>query len=1184
MEKVHVVCIPYPLQSHISAMMKLAKILHFQGFHITFVNTEFNHQRILNSRGPESLKGLPDFSFETISDGLPPTDPNAGQDILALVSATQQNCLEPFRNLINKLKNSNTYSNVPPVSYIISDACMSFTLQAGKELGIPVISYWAISFCFFGSFLHYPEFAKRGLVPLKDESITDEYLDTPVEWIPGMKDIRIRDLPSSFLITDPNNAMIEFSLQVIERAYEATAMLFNTFDALEMEVLTAFKSQLSLPPIYTIGPLPLLLNQISKNELQSLGSNMWKEDIKCLKWLDTKEPNSVMYVNFGSTTIITIHQLVEFAWGLANSKHNFLWIVRPDLVAGESAMLPPQFVEETKERGLLISWCPQEDVLNHPSVAGFLTHSGWNSTLESLSSGVPLICWPFHGDQQTNSRYSCKNWGVGIEIDSAVQRNEVEKSVRLVIEREKGKKMKSKALEWKKKAEEATSLGGSSYININKIVNNKPHVVCIPYPAQGHVSPMIKLAKILHLRGFHVTFVNTEFNHQRLLNSRGPDSLRGLPDFHFETIPDGLPPPTDLNATQDIVSLSISTQNTCLELFRNLVSKLNNTSLLNVPPVTCIVSDACMSFTLQVAKELEIPELLFWTFSFCSFACFMHYPHLIERGLMKVTSQMGIPTPKLTGYLELRISCLEIFLLLFEKHAGTYDATALVFNTFDELDLELLDAFKSHLSLPPIYTIGPIHNLHNQIPNHQLQSIESNLWKEETKCLEWLESKKPDSVVYVNFGSIAVMSAQQLVEFAWGLANTKHTFLWIIRPDLVVGESAMLPPEFIEETKERGLLASWCPQEYVLNHPSIAGFLTHCGWNSSFESLSSGVPMICWPFFADQQTNCSYSCNHWGVGMEIDNEVKRDEVEKLVRELMEGEKGNDMKSKAMEMMKKPHVVCIPYPAQGHISPMMKLAKILHLRGSHVTFVNTEFNHQRILNSRGADSLIGLPDFHFETIPDGLPPPTNPNATQDIVSLSISTQKTCLEPFRNLVHRLNNTSVSNVPPVTCIVSDAGMSFTLQVAKKLEIPDLLFHTISFCSFACFMHYPHLIERGLVPFKDLPSFVRTTDPNDAILNYVLREVKRSDEATAWIFNTFDELEIEQLSLPLTYTIGPLHNLDNQIPQHELHSIGSNLWKEDTKCIKWLDSKEPNSVVYVNFGSIAVTTTQQLVEFAWD
>ncbi|XP_026437961.1 7-deoxyloganetin glucosyltransferase-like isoform X1 [Papaver somniferum] len=452
--------------------------------------------------------------------------------------------------------------------------------------------------------------------------------------------------------------------------------------------------------------------------------------------------------------------------------------------------------------------------------------------------------------------------------------------------------------------------------------HSKPHVVCIPFPAQGHINPMTKLAKILHLRGFHVTFVNTEFNHQRLLNSRGPDSLKGLPDFHFETIPDGLPPPTDLNATQDVASLCISTQNTCLEPFRNLVSKLNNTSLSNVRPVTCIVADACMDFTLHVAKELEIPGLLFWTFSFCSLACFLHYPHLIERGLVPLKDESCLTN----GYMDTQIDWIPgIKNILFKDLPSfvrttdpndamlnyvikvvtrTYEATSLIFNTFDELEIELLDAFKSQLSLPPIYTIGPVHNLRNQIPQHGLQSIGSNLWKEDTKCLKWLDSKEPDSVMYVNFGSIAVMTTQQLVEFAWGLANTKHAFLWIIRPDLVVGESAMLPPGFIEETQERGLLASWCSQEHVLNHPSIAGFLTHCGWNSTLESLSSGVPMICWPFFADQQTNCSYLCNHWGVGMEIDNEVKRDEVEKLVRELMDGEKGKEMKNRAMEWKKK----------------------------------------------------------------------------------------------------------------------------------------------------------------------------------------------------------------------------------------------------------------------------------------
>ncbi|KAJ4965963.1 hypothetical protein NE237_017812 [Protea cynaroides] len=146
------------------------------------------------------------------------------------------------------------------------------------------------------------------------------------------------------------------------------------------------------------------------------------------------------------------------------------------------------------------------------------------------------------------------------------------------------------------------------------------------------------------------------------------------------------------------------------------------------------------------------------------------------------------------------------------------------------------------------------------------------------------------------------MTPHQLLEFAWGLANSEQSFLWIIRPDLVAGGSTILPFEFVSQTKNRGMLASWCPQEQVLSHQSIGGFLTYCGWNS--ESICGGVPMICWPFFADQTTNCRYSCTHWGIGTEIDNNVKRDEVEKLVRGLIEGHKGKEIKSKAMMWKKK----------------------------------------------------------------------------------------------------------------------------------------------------------------------------------------------------------------------------------------------------------------------------------------
>ena len=164
-----------------------------------------------------------------------------------------------------------------------------------------------------------------------------------------------------------------------------------------------------------------------------------------------------------------------------------------------------------------------------------------------------------------------------------------------------------------------------------------------------------------------------------------------------------------------------------------------------------------------------------------------------------------------------------------------------------------------------------------------------------------MDLEEPNSVVYVNFGSVIVMRHQQLVELAWGLANSKKKFMWVIRPDLVEGEASILPPEIVEETKDKGLLVGWCPQEQVLKHPTVAGFLTHCGWNSTLESITNGVPLICCSFFNDQTLNCRYISREWAFGIEMDSDnVTRAEVEKLVKELLEGEKGKEMKKKAIK--------------------------------------------------------------------------------------------------------------------------------------------------------------------------------------------------------------------------------------------------------------------------------------------
>lgn len=284
-----------------------------------------------------------------------------------------------------------------------------------------------------------------------------------------MKDIRLRDLPSFFQTTDPNCDIFHLLMESAQTAIEATALCLHTFDALEPDVLHALSS--IFPSIYTIGPLQLLLNQGENGKLDSLGYGLWKEESECLDWLESKDPGSVVYVNFGSVAVMSNESLIEFAWGLANSEKYFLWVIRPDLVIGDLAILPYEFTQLTKERGFIAKWCPQEEVLNHGSIGGFLTHCGWNSTIESLTAGVPMICCPYFGDQQTDCRYICNEWGVGLEIDSNVNRENVERLIRDLTEGEKGKKMKSKAMEWKELAARAASPGGSSSLNLDKLVN-----------------------------------------------------------------------------------------------------------------------------------------------------------------------------------------------------------------------------------------------------------------------------------------------------------------------------------------------------------------------------------------------------------------------------------------------------------------------------------------------------------------------------------------------------------------------------------------------------------------------------------------------------------------------------------------------------------------------------------------
>ncbi|KMT08765.1 hypothetical protein BVRB_6g134890 [Beta vulgaris subsp. vulgaris] len=411
-------------------------------------------------------------------EGLPPSDRDATQDPPSLCYALRENCLPAFRELVARVRSSD---GVPPISCIIYDVVMSGAMKVAEEIGVPGVPFWTASACGFMGYLQYPELLRRGIIPFEDENYEhDGTLNKPVEWIPGMKHMRLRDFPSLMRITNADDILFTYLRDVVQNCRKASSIIFNTFDSLEQQVLEAIGKSM-LPQIYTIGPLRLLEQKhVPESPLKEFRPTLWKDNTYCLEWLAQREPKSVVYVNYGCVTTMSKENLIEFAWGLANSKHPFLWVLRPDVMMGEFGVLPQEFIDETQDRGLVVTWCPQEQVLVHPAIGVFLTHCGWNSLLEGVcSGGLPVICWPFFAEQQTNCRYACMDdgWGIGLEVNPEVKRGQVEDLIEEMMGGKKGEKLRKRALVWQEKAEDATNIGGSSYQNFERFLKEVLHVI-----------------------------------------------------------------------------------------------------------------------------------------------------------------------------------------------------------------------------------------------------------------------------------------------------------------------------------------------------------------------------------------------------------------------------------------------------------------------------------------------------------------------------------------------------------------------------------------------------------------------------------------------------------------------------------------------------------------------------------
>lgn len=244
----------------------------------------------------------------------------------------------------------------------------------------------------------------------------------------------------------------------IERVMEDSQLiewqLCNSIHELEAEVFSF------VPKLLPIGPL------LAGYDTGNSGAQFWPEDSSCLKWLDQQPSQSVIYVAFGSFTIFDQSQLQELALGLKLTIKPFLWVVRPGTSTQESNLN-----EFEDSHGKIISWAPQQKVLSHPAIACFVSHCGWNSTIEGVSNGVPFLCWPYFADQFFNKSYICDVWkiGLGLEKDEKgiITKEEFKQKVELLLG---DKIIRKKALELKQIAENNIGEGGQSSTNFSNFI------------------------------------------------------------------------------------------------------------------------------------------------------------------------------------------------------------------------------------------------------------------------------------------------------------------------------------------------------------------------------------------------------------------------------------------------------------------------------------------------------------------------------------------------------------------------------------------------------------------------------------------------------------------------------------------------------------------------------------------
>ncbi|XP_071709367.1 UDP-glycosyltransferase 75C1-like [Rutidosis leptorrhynchoides] len=430
-----ILIVAYAGQGHINPALQFANRLIQIGANVTFTTSLSVLRHIDKQTTPSRLIFAP-FS-DGHDNGIQPTTTfkqfvtdiaNNGQYVLTEIMRSAAAAGQPFDQLV--------YTSVVP-----------WAARVAKEQGAKSTLLWCQPATIMAIYYHYFNGYK---CLISDNANNPSFVIN----LPGLPPLTIADLPPFLLPskTEEDDFLLQFTKEHVDLLKLTPKLLVNTFDELEMETIRAMKKNLE---ILSIGPL------LST----SLGSDSFsnKAGDDCFKWLNARSKSSVVYVSFGTIATLSMEQLEEISTAMLEIGRPFLWVIRDSQQVERLSK-----IEELQKQGKIVNWCSQVEVLRHEAVGCFMTHGGWNSTVEALVGGVPTVVFPQWLDQWTIGKMIEDVWKTGVRVkkreeNGVVKANELKRCVEVVIRNEE---MKGNSKKWKELAREAIDHGGSSSINL----------------------------------------------------------------------------------------------------------------------------------------------------------------------------------------------------------------------------------------------------------------------------------------------------------------------------------------------------------------------------------------------------------------------------------------------------------------------------------------------------------------------------------------------------------------------------------------------------------------------------------------------------------------------------------------------------------------------------------------------